>query len=205
MGFKPAAASLGASSDDLLIGAGATEEALRGRQLDQYRVLYFATHGLLPGELKCQAQPGLALAPPTGTPDRADRDGLLDASEVAALKLRADLVVLSACNTAGSGGGRFGGEALSGLAEAFFNAGARSLLVSHWQVPSESTMELMRGLFTKLGPDFEGGLSDAMEAAQAGLRNNPKSSHPVFWAAFTLVGDGGRSLREIDSQIAAAR
>ena len=203
--IRRAAKALGAGPEDILLGAEASEPRLRERALDDYRVLYFASHGLLPGELKCQAQPGLALAPPAVTPDRADQDGLLDASEVAGLKLRADLVVLSACNTAGSGVGRFGGEALSGLAEAFFNAGARSLLVSHWQVPSDSTMEMMGRMFERLGQRFEGGVAEALQIAQSAMIANPNSAHPVFWAAFTLVGDGGKPLREIDEQIAAAK
>jgi CHAT domain-containing protein len=199
-----AARTLGAEPDALLIGAAANEENFRARKLDEYRVLYFATHGLLPGELKCQAQPGLALAPPPTQPDQAERDGLLDASEIAAMRMRADLVVLSACNTAGGGTGRFGGEALSGLAEAFFSAGARSLLVSHWQVPSEPTLALMAGMFDRLGGKLDGGIARALGDAQEALRQNPRTAHPVFWAAFTLIGDGGLSLTEISQQIASA-
>ncbi len=144
------ARSLGAGSDALLLGNAATERNLRAHPLDQYRVLYFATHGLLPGELHCQAEPALVLSPPATTAHSTDDDGLLEASEIAGLKLNADLVVLSACNTAASGGG-FGGEALAGLAGAFFNAGARAVLASHWEVPSLATERLMAGLFAGSG------------------------------------------------------
>ncbi|MFM7485148.1 MAG: CHAT domain-containing protein, partial [Burkholderiaceae bacterium] len=166
----------------------ATEAQLREEKLDDYRVLYFATHGLLPGELKCQAEPGLVLTPPMAADDRRD-DGLLETSEIASLRLNADLVVLSACNTAGSGS-RFGGDALSGLAESFFHAGARRLVVSHWQVPSKATAALMSGMFESLGPEFGSGPAHSLRDAQLKLISKEASAHPFFWAAFVVVGDG---------------
>lgn len=175
---------LGAGPSDLITGPAVTKRAVREAGLDQYRVIYFATHGLLPGELRCQSQPGLALAPPETKPASAADDGLLTASDIALLRLNADLVVLSACNTAGSGD-KLGGEALSGLAESFFFAGARSLLVSHWQVPSLPTVRLMTGLFGQ-GPGTDPAL--ALAAAQRVLAADPATAHPFNWAAFTLVG-----------------
>jgi CHAT domain-containing protein len=112
---KRIAAALGAKPDALVRGRDATERRVRETDLSRYRVIAFATHGLLPGELDCQNEPALALAPPAA----AGGDGLLDASEVAMLKLDADWVVLSACNTAGPDGS-LGGESLSGLTRAFF-------------------------------------------------------------------------------------
>jgi CHAT domain-containing protein len=97
--------------------------------------------------------------------------------------------VLSACNTA-AGAGRFGGDSLSGLAESFFHAGARRLLVSHWQVPSKATARLMTALFQTMGPDMSVGASRSLQAAQLSLIREPQSAHPFFWAAFVLVGDG---------------
>lgn len=132
------AAALGARGDSVVLGADATEARVRTTDLSRYRVLAFATHGLLPGELQCQAEPALALTPPSAP--TANEDGLLDASEVAALKLDADWVVLSACNTAGPDGS-LGGESLSGLTRAFFYAGARTLLVSQWTVASGPTVD----------------------------------------------------------------
>lgn len=181
---------LGADAGAVHLGADASETTLRGLPLDQYRVLYFATHGLLPGELHCQAEPGLALSPPAVPATSKAADGLLDATEIAALKLNADLVVLSACNTA-SGGGRFGGEALSGLAEAFFYAGAHTLLASHWEVPSTATVRLMTGLFERLGPDRSRGIAESMRQSQLALIDQPATAHPFFWAAFSVIGDGG--------------
>lgn len=181
---------LGADSNSVLLGAAATEANLRRQPLQDYNVLYFATHGLLPGELRCESEPGLALSPPQGEAASPDDDGLLDASEVASLNLNADLVILSACNTA-TGGSRFGGEALSGLAEAFFYAGARTLVASHWQVPSRATAELMTDLFDRLGPRLAAGVSESLRRAQLALAGNAATAHPFYWAAFAVIGDGG--------------
>jgi CHAT domain-containing protein len=181
---------LNADSSAVLLGPAATEANLRRQTLQDYNVLYFATHGLLPGELHCDSQPGLALSPPSGEAKSADDDGLLDASEVAKLTLNADLVVLSACNTA-AGGGRLGGEALAGLAEAFFYAGARTLVASHWQVPSRATATLMTDMFEKLGPRLAGGVAESLRRAQLALAGDPATAHPFYWAAFTVIGDGG--------------
>jgi CHAT domain-containing protein len=188
--LRTVARSLGAGDESLLLGTAATETNLRKQPLQDIRVLYFATHALLPGELSCQSEPALALAPPpTPAKDRAE-DGLLDASEVAGLTLNADLVVLSACNT-GQTETQFGGAALAGLAESFFYAGARSLVASHWQVPSSATAQLMVGLFGRLSADPPGGTARALRAAQLALMDKPDTAHPFFWAAFTLIGDSG--------------
>ena len=185
--LRQAAAALGGRAGDIHLGAAASEATLRSLPLDQYRIVYFASHGLLPGELRCQAEPGLALSPPAEPADDRAVDGLLEASEIAMLRLDADLVVLSACNTAGGDGG-FGGEALSGLARAFFQAGARSLLVSHWPVDTVATTRMMGTLFTGLGPD--GSTARALRQAQMAMIAAPETAHPYFWAAFTLVGGG---------------
>ena len=181
----------GGQNPALYLGTQATEDNLRKLQLNQYRVLYFATHGLLPGELRCQSEPGLVLTPPSKNEKETlkTEDGLLDASEIAQFKLNADLVVLSACNTAG-GNGKFGGEALSGLAEAFFFAGARNLLVTHWSVSSAATVQLMQKTFLELGPQLESGPSIALQKAQLEMIKKEEFSHPIFWGAFDLVGDG---------------
>ncbi|MCZ8310214.1 MAG: CHAT domain-containing protein [Magnetospirillum sp.] len=187
------AASLNAGPNAFLLGANATAANLRRQQLERYRVLYFATHGLLPGELRCQAQPGLALSAPAGDVADPAEDGLLEASEIAAMRLDADLVVLSACNTAASGE-RLGGESLSGLAEAFFFAGARGLLVTHWQVPSQQTVQLTTGMFDRLGGNTRGGIARALAASQMALADQAASAHPFFWGAFVLQGDGAAAL-----------
>jgi CHAT domain-containing protein len=141
------AADLKADPADIKLGLAATETVVKQTKLDQYRIVYFATHGLVAGDLetfaKDRAEPALALSIPE-KPNDLD-DGLLTASEIAQLKLDADWVVLSACNTAAED--KPGAEALSGLARAFFYAGARSLIVSHWSVSEEATARLMIGTF----------------------------------------------------------
>ena len=186
---------LGAGKDSVLLGAAATEAALRGRGLADYRVLYFATHGLLPGELVCQSEPALALSPPPSPAKTKEEDGLLEASEIAELKLNAGLVVLSACNTA-EGRDDLGGGSLAGLAEAFFFAGARTLVASHWQVPSAATARLMVGMFGHLGPDLSGGVAESLRQSQLALIEQAGTSHPFYWAAFTVIGDGARPAAE---------
>lgn len=180
---------LGAAPDDILMGTGASEPALRAKALDQYAVLYFATHGMLPGELHCSAQPGLVLSPPA-TANATNADGLLTASEIASLKINANLVVLSACNTGAGGGKSFGGGALQGLADAFFNAGAHAVLASHWEVPSAATMALMTGTFSNMTKDPKHDAAEALRQAQLALIAKGDTAHPFEWAAFTLIGDG---------------
>jgi len=180
---------LGAAPDDILLGDAATETAVRAKPLDQYAVLYFATHGMLPGELHCQAQPGLVLSPPPTPAQSTAADGLLTASEIAGLKINASLVVLSACNTGAGGGKSFGGGALQGLADAFFNAGAHAVLASHWEVPSAATMSLMTGTFANMAKDPKHDAAEALRQAQLALIAQAPTAHPFEWAAFTLIGD----------------
>ena len=182
--------ALRAPQGSLFMEGNATEASLRAQAIADYRVLYFATHGLLPGELRCQAEPGLVLTPPAVAATSQATDGLLSSSEIAALRLNADLVVLSACNTAAGDGKQGGGEALSGLAEAFFHAGARNMVVSHWQVPSAATTELMTGLFKRWSSEREATVGDALRQAQLALVAQPRTAHPFFWAAFVTMGDG---------------
>jgi CHAT domain-containing protein len=145
---------------------------------------------MLPGELHCQAQPGLVLSPPTSPAQSTANDGLLTASEIAGLKINANLVVLSACNTGAGGGKSFGGGALQGLADAFFSAGAHAVLASHWEVPSAATMSLMTGTFANMAKDPRHDAAEALRQAQLALIAQGATSHPFEWAAFTLIGDG---------------
>jgi CHAT domain-containing protein/tetratricopeptide (TPR) repeat protein len=128
----------GGTPDDLYLAERATKPIVTALPLANYRVVAFATHGLVAGDLRNLAEPALVLTPPAMA--TADDDGLLTASDVARLKLNADWVILSACNTAA--GDTPGAEGLSGLARAFFYAGARTLLVSHWPVRSDAAEEL---------------------------------------------------------------
>ena len=101
--------------------------------------------------------------------------------------------MLSACNTAAAGGHKFGGGALDGLADAFFEAGAHGVLASHWEVPSAATTRLMTTVFARLSGDPARDLADALRQAQLGLIADPHTAHPFNWAAFTLIGDGTTS------------
>jgi len=181
------AKALGGKGDDILLGDQATEQGLRHHPLDQYRVLYFATHGLLPAELRCQSEPALALSPPMSPAQSKAEDGLFEADEIAGLRLDADLVVLSACNTATSTG-RFGGETLSSLADVFFYAGSRAVLATHWSVPSASTTKLMTRMFETYAKAPDAGYAMALQQAQLEILSNPQTSHPLHWAGFTLMG-----------------
>ena len=145
--------------------------------------------GWWPASLSGLAEPALVLTPPD-VPTDAD-DGLLTASEIATLQLNADWVVLSACNTASGGGD--GAEALSGLARAFFYAGARALLVSHWAVYSRAATELTIKTFSTLAATPNLGRAEAFRRAMLSLIEDGKP--PSYWAPFVVVGEGGGALR----------
>lgn len=167
--------------------------------LSNYRVISFATHGLVPGELSGLRQPALALTNPRNS-KAASGDGLLTLDEVLGLKLDADWAVLSACNTGGSDGS--GSEALSGLGQAFFFAGSRALLVSNWPVHSDATASLMIAAFRAQTGGAETTRASAMREAMLQLidgemfrlpdgREGFSYAHPLFWAPFSVIGDGG--------------
>lgn len=165
-------------------------------ELATYRVVQFATHGLLAGDVelmtRLQGEPALVLTPPR-EPRDVDDNGLLTASRVAELKLNADWVVLSACNTAA--GDRLGAEALSGLARAFFYAGARALLVSHWPVYSDAAVRLTTKAFAEMEGDAAITRAEAMRRSMVALMDDATeedNAHPSVWAPFVLVGEGAR-------------
>jgi CHAT domain-containing protein len=183
--------SLGLKNADLFTDLEAREEIFGSEDLEQYNIIYIATHAVMPGEVACQREPGIALARPTRLPTSRAADGFLDASEVAALRIAANLVVLSACNTATGGSSTMQkGEALSGLAESFFIAGARSLLVTHWQIPSAATASLMRSMFHALGNERSLTTARGLQRAQILAISKRDTSHPFFWGAFAFVGSG---------------
>jgi CHAT domain-containing protein len=174
------------------MGADATENAVRltdAEALSNARFIVFSTHGLMAGA--SATEPGLVLTPPDQA--TAADDGYLTASEAAQLKLNADFVVLSACNTAASDG-QPGAEGLSGLARAFFYAGARSVLVSHWEVSDAATTTLITGTFSEMDwntEDDPGARARALQAGIRAVRAERRWQHPAYWAAFTLVGEPG--------------
>lgn len=188
----------GATDPDTVVnlGARATEARVKSlsadRTLARARIVHFATHGLVAGETALlaadRAEPALLMTPPAVA--STEDDGLLTASEVSSLALDADWVVLSACNTAA--GDRVGGDALSGLARAFFYAGARALLVSHWYVDSDATVALVRDTFEVLRDAPTVSRAEALRRAMARLVDRGgRMAHPATWAAFVVVGEGG--------------
>jgi CHAT domain-containing protein len=189
--LKRVGAGVAANPTDLFFGRDATETRVKQSALDQYRIVYFATHGLLAGDVqtfaKLNAQPALVLSLPL-QPTVLD-DGLLTASEVAQLKLNAEWVVLSACNTTSPD--KPGAEALSGLARAFVYAGGRSLLVSNWAVQSDSTVALMTGVFTAAA-DPKLSHAEALQKAMLAMiddADHPDWVDPKYWAPFVVVGE----------------
>ena len=157
-------------------------------ELARYRVLLFATHGLMPNSLG--VEPAIVLTPGGGCDtENAAEDGMLVASEISRLSLDADWVILSGCNTAAP---ELGADtsSLSGLARAFFAAGARRLLVSHWSVDSAATADLMAELFDTNGKANGYTLQRAMAKMRASKGSLSYRAHPAFWAPFVIVGDG---------------
>jgi CHAT domain-containing protein len=186
------AEALGADpASALALGDAATETAVKSAALADARILAFATHGLVTGELMGLAEPALVFTPPEKASDIDD--GLLTASEAAQLDLAADWVVLSACNTA-AGDGTPGAEGLSGLARAFLYAGARAILVSHWPVRDDAAAALTTSAFANLKSEPEIGRAEALRRAMLSVMENPDDptlAHPSAWAPFVVVGEGG--------------
>jgi CHAT domain-containing protein/Tfp pilus assembly protein PilF len=190
---RTTAALLHATADSVRLAADATETAVKSAKLDNYRVVHFATHALVGGEtarFTDLAEPALVFTLPQ-MPSELD-DGLLMSSEVAALKLNADWVILSACNTAD--GNTPGAEALSGLARAFFYAGARTLLVSHWYVDSRAALQLTTRTVQRMEQDKETLPAQALRAAMVEMVDSGKDeeAYPGIWAPLMVVGLSSR-------------
>jgi CHAT domain-containing protein len=185
------------TATSVYIGRLATESTVKRLRLDNRRVIVFATHGIAAGELIGLDQPALVLSNPALTGEK-DEDGFLTMEEVLGLKLDADWVVLSACNTASADGK--GSEAVSGLGRAFFYAGARSLLVSNWAVETTSARLLTTELFKQQSANSNLSRAEALRQAMLSLIAKDRVdlvdmqpglsyAHPAFWAPFSLVGD----------------
>jgi CHAT domain-containing protein len=156
----------------------------------------------LPGDLDGLHQPALALSSPSLANDE-ENDGLLTMGEIMGLRLDADWVVLSACNT-GAGNGS-GAEAASGLGRAFFYAGTRAILLSNWPVESHSVKLLTTDIFKRQAEDPLLSRARALQASMLNLLDNGvyrdqktgkalfAYAHPLFWAPFSLVGEGSNA------------
>lgn len=182
---------------DVHLELEANEEAVMQTDLFRYRNVAFATHGLVPGDLDGLQEPALALSAPELA--EVDGDGLLTLSEVLQLRLDADWVVLSACNTAAADGA--GAEAISGLGRAFFYAGSRALLVTYWPVETTSAKAITTGLFERQVENPRLSRAQALQRTLVdmidhGARYDSSGkvlftyAHPFLWAPFSIVGDG---------------
>jgi tetratricopeptide (TPR) repeat protein len=203
--IRMAATSLGVPAARAVTGLAFSDRAVMAESakgdLARYQVLHFATHGLPETKAGClRVPPSLVttLAPPDG--GAAPSDGLLSFSEIAALRLDANLVVLSACETASgvSGvGGRLGGQdesgaTLDGLVRAFITANARAVLATYWKVPAiASSDEFIRAFYAR---GRTASIGAALRDAQLGAMKVPATSHPYYWGAYFLVGDASKSM-----------
>ena len=190
------AQALGANRRDIHLGQRATEASLKklsqSGALKNFRIVHIATHGTLSGQVSGTNQPGLIFTPPTKA-SKSD-DGYLSAEEIASLQLDADWVILSACNTAAGDSVNEGTEALSGLARGFFYAGARALLVSHWEVDSQATVKLITAAINSISGNNSVGPAEALRKAMLKLATgkNAANNHPSRWAPFVVVGEGSQ-------------
>lgn len=200
--LREAAGLFGAGRSALLTGADFTDSAVEQRaDLADYRVVHFATHGLVTApRAGCPARPALL----TSFGGGGDSDGLLRFDEIFGLKLDADLVILSACDTAGgasleatreAGVSSGGGQALDGLVRAFIAAGGRQVIASHWPAPDDfrATERLIGGFFS--APAGQESVAGALQRSQLALMDDADTSHPFYWAGFAIVGDGERPLQ----------
>lgn len=198
---------LGAGPNDEMLGAAFTAVNVRAAPLNNYRVLHFATHAVLPGELRCLEEPAILTSTPASAADA--RGGLLTSSQIAQMDLNAELVILAACNSGGPAGAG-AGESLSGLARSFFFAGARSLLITHWDANDSSTPYLTALFLGALQADPSAGPSSALATAQRRMLDEAVGKdetlgHPYYWAAVALIGGKGSEAHGSITQAARGR
>jgi CHAT domain-containing protein len=183
------------------LGDAARESRLKILRLEEFSIISFATHSVRAGQFPGLKEPGLLMSPPPfgrrRSPELVKLDnGILTASEIVDLKLNAELVLLSACRTAG--GGQILGDAFSGLPRAFLQAGARALLVTHWDIGDDSAILLSTRFVKKMKQEKGIRYALALQTAILALMQEPgrpEYSHPRVWAPYTLMGDGGQASR----------
>ena len=193
--LEKARAIMGANPAELLLGPAFTAEAVRHARLKGYRIVHFSTHALLPSTLECQPQQIIVTSAPKGA---TTADGaMLLADDALELDLDADAVILSACNSVGRGG-KLAGESLSALARAFFYAGSRGLLATHWSLNDAAAEQLVTGLLRDYRDNAGAGMAQSLRAAQLALLDSAGRdgipadvAHPFFWAPMALIGEGG--------------
>ncbi|GAB5487881.1 MAG: CHAT domain-containing protein [Parasphingorhabdus sp.] len=201
--LKQARSIVGQSSSTILTGDAFSDDQIKNKSdISDYRILHFATHGFVTApNPSCPTKPSLLTSF-----GGENSDGLLAFDEIFDLRLDADIVILSACDTAGkasivatreAGVSTGGGTSLDGLVRSFIGAGGRSILASHWPAPDdfEATERLIGGLFSD-GQNLS--VAEAMRTSQLKLMDDPNTSHPYYWAGFAIVGDGARPFLSTD-------
>ncbi|MEO1658105.1 MAG: CHAT domain-containing protein [Pseudomonadota bacterium] len=179
----------------------ALREMSRSKELESYGVIHLYTHGFLPPKNTCVADPFIVTTADAADGAEQEIPGFLTAPEIAKLDMNAQLVFVSACNSAGAQVDTFGAagnqdaraESLSGLARSFLQAGARSIVVAHWTVYEQETRELVQS-FYRYARDGETTIAGALQEAANDVRSTPLTSHPIYWAGFVAVGAGGQVL-----------
>ncbi|MEJ8852245.1 CHAT domain-containing protein [Variovorax rhizosphaerae] len=182
-------AALNAGDGSILTGTAASRTRVMKEDISDVRVVAFATHGLLPGELPGMPYAGLALA----YEGQGLKDSVLTIDDVVGLRLNADWVVLSACNTGFANG--WGGDSMSALSRGFFAAGTRTVLATQWAVESQSASELTVGVFKALAADTSLSKADALVRTQRDMIEGKYGAlyrHPYFWAPYSAAGDAAR-------------
>ena len=164
----------------------ASEKTIKNTDLSNTRYISFASHAVVTGEIGEFDEPGIVLTPPDSSSE--EDDGLLTASEITQLKMNADLVILSACNTGAGSDDSPSAEGLTGLARSFFIAGNKELLVSNWRVTDEHAARLTIGMLDHLTKKDKVSKAEALQLSINELID--ENLHPIFWAPFMLVGDG---------------
>ena len=175
----------------VLVGADATERAVRQQRLSDFQIITFATHAVVPGEIDGVSEPAVILTPGSES-NNPMNDGALTASEIASLPLDANVIVLSACNTAGPDNRR-SGRGLSGFADAFFFAGARSIVVTQWSVQSGPAAWISQAFVKDVVTQTQVGVAINLQSTLKNFISEARHdylAHPRFWAAFLVAGDG---------------
>ena len=171
---------------DLLLGENANEKNLKLKDLNEYEIIHFATHGELAGHFEGKNEPFLVLTPPDiGT---EENDGLLTMSEIMNLENKAKLIILSACNTASNNIKE--AEGFTGLARAFLYAGSSSVMVSNWYVETISAKDLTTNMIKFLKENKNISFSKALTLSMNKISTEKERSHPFYWAPFVIVGLG---------------
>jgi len=172
------------NNSKLYLGNEFNEENIKAINFNNYEYIVFATHAVVANMINNISEPGLILTPPKKS--SVENDGILTVSEIEKLKLNANIVILSACNTASEDGSP-NGEGMSGLTSAFFHAGTKSMLVTHWDVETNSAVQLTTGSFKNL--DSSESLSKALQKTKISMMNNKDTAHPFYWAPYVLIGN----------------